>query len=229
MTLAICCLIAPPTLSGLGSSLPKIKRRSRTTILTTPSNGVTSIEILSQLRSNQLMTRKRWYVAFSAQKDQCIERSLEISSASNQKRWRPEFLPVTYGRAKFCTWWTTRDSIMRKSPGESWRISRWSGYPIHPIPRTSLRAISMHFEAWKTSAEKGPWTTSSTWSSHCGPELRPGFKTFGGRDLKNFQSDGEQSQKHVESTTKKVGMLKLLILAIKLKFWESVITCVLPY
>ena len=51
--------------------------------------------------------------------------------------------------------WTTRDRISQKSPAKSWRTSKCSGYPVHLIPRTSFRAISVHFEPRNTSVAHG--------------------------------------------------------------------------
>ena len=50
---------------------------SRAIILTTPSNGVTSIKTLSSLRSGQPTARKRCCVSSSTQKNQCTRRSSE--------------------------------------------------------------------------------------------------------------------------------------------------------
>ena len=230
--LVLCCLIVSLTLNGLASLLPKMKSGSRTIILITPSNGVTWIEILSSSQSDHPW-QKRDAVFSSARKDRCTGRSSEevklltpLSFANNWRKWRSEFLPITYGRAKSCSWWTTWDRIMRKSPLKTWRTSKWSGYLIHPIPWTSFCVISMHIEGWKTSVTDGTSRTVRTWSWHCGFGSRPGLETSGGEDS-NCQNDGEQLWEHVESTTTMIaGIFKLLILAIKLKFWKDVITCV---
>ena len=55
------------------------------------------------------------------------------------KEMEARITPVTYDKAKSCSWWTTRYRIIQKSPRKSWRTSRWNGYPIHPIPRTCMR------------------------------------------------------------------------------------------
>ena len=124
--------------------------------------------------------QERDAVSSSARKDQCTERSLEkvklstpLSFARNYRRWMLE-------------------RIVRISHTRSWRTSRWSGYPIHPIPRTFIRTISMHFEAWKTHAAGGTSRTARTWSSNYEPGLQPGLKTSGGEVSNNCQNDGEQ-------------------------------------
>ena len=48
-----CCTLLLSVVNELASSSPKMKSGSRTIILTTPSNGVTSIRILSPLRNDQ--------------------------------------------------------------------------------------------------------------------------------------------------------------------------------
>ena len=115
---------------------------------------------------------------------------------------------VTYGSR-----WTTWNHIMWKSPDKSWRILGWGDHLIHLIPRTTLHAISVHFEAWKTSAVNGTSRTTRKWSSHYGLESRPGLETSGGDDSNNTQNNEEQSWEHAKSTTTIAGILKSLILS----------------
>ena len=50
-----------------------------------------------------------------------------------------EFPQVTYGRAKYCSWWATQDH-KRKSHSKSWMTWRWSGYTSTLFPgRLSVR------------------------------------------------------------------------------------------
>ena len=61
--------------------------------------------------------------------------------------------------------------------------------------------MSIHFEAWKTSDVNGTSRTARMRSLHCGPALRPGFKSSEGGDSNNFQNC--QMENNLENTRKR--------------------------
>ena len=209
----------------IASSSPKW---SRTIILTTVSNSVTSIKILSPLRSGQPMTRNRFCFFFCSRgsvyweilgEDEIVDSTLFCKQLEEM-----ETNHIRQG--KILLLMDSEELYHAKITQQKLKDLEMEWLSIHPILRTSLRAISMHFGTWKTSAVDGTSKTAKTCSSHCGLGLRPGLKTSGGEDSNNFQNDGEQSWKHTESTTTIAGTLKLSKFVIKLKFWKvSLLVC----
>ena len=112
LTLALCYLIAPSILNGLVFSLPKMKNESRIIILTTPSNGVISIKILVKRPTR----RKKDKLCFFF----CSERSVYCKILGEGETVgsilfckQLEEMGVRDLAATCCSWWTTRDLIMR--------------------------------------------------------------------------------------------------------------------
>ena len=168
-----------------------MKSGSRAIIPTSPSNGVKSIKILSQLRSEKealcffyssegpaywkiLGEGETVYFTFFCKQ---LEKMTARVSTSHMRQVkilllmdnaRPHHAKIAQQKLQ--------------DLGMEW-IS-------HP---TSLHAISLHFEARKTSAADGTSKTDMTWSSSCGPGSQQDLKTSAEQDSNNRQNDGEQS------------------------------------
>ena len=93
-----------------------------------------------------------------------VKLSTPLSSARNLRRWRSEFSPVTLRQGKISLVIDNVRPHREKNIQQKLKDLEMKWLPFQPIPRISLRAISMHFEAWKSAAD-GTSRTARTWSS----------------------------------------------------------------
>ena len=219
LTLTLCCSIAPSTLNELASSSSKMKSRSRTII----PNGVTSIKILSSLWSGQLMARKRCCIFFCSEGPvyrEILGESETIDSTlfcKQLEEMEGRVLASHIGRGKILLLDNARSHREKitqqklKDLEMEWRI--------HPISRT----LSTRFPRISKPGKLLPRTALR----ECGVRTADVdyIQVLRFLEDSNSQNDGEQSWEHF---TIIAGMLTVLILAMKLKFRISVITCAPP-